>query len=65
MDLGSDSDDGLSSGPVGKDLIMIIYVHGQVRLGLPISHTIPMADPYDYYSLSQVQRHRRDFRRVS
>ena len=34
MDSGSDSDDdGLSPGPADKDLVVIVYVHGQVRLG--------------------------------
>jgi hypothetical protein len=34
MDPASDSDDdGLSPGPADKDLVVIVYVHGQVRLG--------------------------------
>lgn len=34
MDSASDSDDdGLSPGPADKDLVVIVYVHGQVRLG--------------------------------
>lgn len=34
MDPASDSDDdGLSPDPADKDLVVIVYVHGQVRLG--------------------------------